>query len=72
MINPNKLYETKFVFTNYVKLGVYSTKPLNMQAFGHKRFTLSQPYLSLNSGDHPSLMFHCSLPSTSTWYHIVC
>ena len=36
MTNPNKLYETTSLFTNDVKLGVYSKKPVNMQTFGHK------------------------------------
>ena len=39
--NPNKLYERTSLFTNDVKLGVYSTKPLNMQSFSHIFYILS-------------------------------
>ena len=40
MTNPNKLYETTYLFTNDVKLGVYSMKPSNMQSFGQQKIIL--------------------------------
>ena len=36
-LDPNKLYETTSLFTNDVKLGIYSMKPINMQSVGNKR-----------------------------------
>ena len=41
MTNSNKLYDPTSSFTNDVKLGVYSKKPLNMQVFGHIFYILS-------------------------------